>query len=96
MLHVLAYGCEVWGVDTTSGANRLQTPLYQCLRRQVGVGAKAHGVATTPLLREREIAPINATATLARDGAFLKAPTLNTCIRDLVGQPSRMHQNTWT
>jgi hypothetical protein len=34
ILPVLAYGCEVWGMD---GVNRLQTILNQCLRRLVGV-----------------------------------------------------------
>jgi hypothetical protein len=58
ILPVLTHGCEVWGMDTTSGVNRLQTLLNQYLRRLIGVGAKAHGVATTPLLRELGIAPI--------------------------------------
>jgi hypothetical protein len=43
------------------------------------VGAKGHGVATTPLLRELRIAPIESTATMVRTRAFLAAPTLNTC-----------------
>ena len=96
ILPVLTYGCEVWGMDSTSGVNRLQTILNQCLRRLVGVGAKAPGVATAPLLRELGIAPIEAMAAAARTRAFLKAPTLNTCISDLVRQPSRMRPNTWT
>jgi hypothetical protein len=66
------------------------------MRRLYGVDIKAHGMATTPLLRELEIAPIEATATTARTRAFLKAPTLNACIRDQVGQPSRMRPNAWT
>jgi hypothetical protein len=59
------------------------------------VGAKARGVAIAPLLRELGIAPIKAMALAARTRAFLKAPTLNTCISDLVRQPSRMQPNTW-
>jgi hypothetical protein len=83
-------------MDSTSGVNRLQTTLSQCLRRLVGVGAKAHGVATTPLLRGLGIAPTEAMAVAARTRAFLKAPTLNTCISNLVRQPSRMRPNTCT
>jgi hypothetical protein len=60
------------------------------------VGAKAHEVATTPLLRELGTAPIQAMATTARTRAFFKARTLNTCISDVVRQPSRMRPNTWT
>jgi hypothetical protein len=60
------------------------------------IGAKPPGVATTPLLRELGIAPIEATVTTARTMAFVKAPTLHTCISDHVGQPSRMRPNTWT
>ena len=60
------------------------------------MGAKAPGVATAPLLRELGIAPIEAMGAAARTRAFLKAPTLNTCISDLVRQPSRMLPNTWT
>jgi hypothetical protein len=96
ILHVLTYGCEVWGMDSTSGVNRLQAILSQCLRRLVGMGAKAPRVATTPLLRDLGIAPIQVTAAAARTRVFLKAPTLNTCINDLVGQPSRLRPNTWT
>jgi hypothetical protein len=71
--------------------------INQCLRRLVGVGAKAPGVATAPLLRdELGIAPIEAMAATAMTRAFLKAPTLNTCISDLVRQPSRMRPSTWT
>jgi hypothetical protein len=58
ILPVLTYGCEVWGIDSSSGVNKLQTTLNQCLRRLVGMGAKAPGVATAPLLRELGIAPI--------------------------------------
>jgi hypothetical protein len=83
-------------MDTTSGANRLRTLSNQCFRRLVGVGANAHGVATTPLLRELGIAPIKATAAADGTRASLKAPTLSACISDLVGQPSRMHQSTAT
>jgi hypothetical protein len=54
------------------------------------------GVATAPLLRELGIAPIEAVAAAARSRAFHKAPTLNTCITDLVRQPSRLRPNTWT
>jgi ADP-ribose pyrophosphatase YjhB (NUDIX family) len=61
-----------------------------------GVSAKAHGVARTSLLRELGIAPIEAMATTARTRAFLKAPTLNTCISDLVRQPSRVRPDNWT
>jgi hypothetical protein len=50
----------------------------------VGVGAKAHGVATAPLLRELGIAPIEAAAPLARTRAFLKAPTPSTRISDFI------------
>jgi hypothetical protein len=84
ILPVLTYGCEVWGIDSTSGVNRLQIVLNQCLRRLVGVGAKAHGVATTPLLRELGIAHIEVMAETARNRAFL-----NTCISDLVRQPRK-------
>jgi hypothetical protein len=75
LLPVHTYGCEIWGMDSTSGANRLKTLLNQCLRRLVWVaGAKAPGVATTPLLRELGIAPIEATAAAARIGRSLKRP----------------------
>jgi hypothetical protein len=83
-------------MDSTSGVNTLQTTFNQCLLRLVWVGAKALGVATSPLLRWLGIAPIYATATTARTRAFFKAPTLNTCIRDQVRQPSRMRPNNWT
>jgi hypothetical protein len=83
---VLTYGCEVWEMDWTSNVNRLQTILNQCLRRLVGVGAKAPGVATTPLLRELGTSPIEATAATARTRAFLKSHTLDTCKSDMVGQ----------
>jgi hypothetical protein len=96
ILPVLTYGCKVWGMDSTSGANRLQTISSHCLRRLVGVGAKAPRVATAPLLRELGIAPIEGVAAAARTRSFLKAPTLNTFISDLVRHPSRMHRNTWT
>jgi hypothetical protein len=76
--------------------NRLQTILNQCLRRLVWVGAKAPGVATSPLLRELGITPIEAMTAAARNRAFLKAPTLNACISDLVRQPRRMQPNAWT
>jgi hypothetical protein len=94
ILPVLTYECEVWGMDSTSGDSRLQTLLNQWLRRLVGVGAKAHGVATTPLLRELGISPVEAMAATAITRAFLKAPTLNPCISDPVRQPSRMRPNT--
>jgi hypothetical protein len=58
ILPVLTYGCEVWGMDSISGVNRLQTALSLCLRRLVWVGAKAHGMATYPLLRDLELTPI--------------------------------------
>jgi hypothetical protein len=35
-------------------------------------------------------------AATASTRAFLKAPTLNTCISDIVRQPSRMRPNAWT
>jgi hypothetical protein len=50
----------------------------------------------SPLLRELGTTPVEATEAAARTRAFLKVPTLNTCISDLVGQPSRMRPNTWT
>jgi hypothetical protein len=54
-------------------------------------------VATSLLLRELGIALIEATKATARTiRAFLKALTLNTCISDMVGLPSRMRPNTWT
>jgi hypothetical protein len=56
------------------------------------VVAKAHGVAVALLLRELGNSLIEATATTV----FLNATTLNTCISDLVSQPSRMRPNTWT
>jgi hypothetical protein len=84
------------GIDSTSGVNRLQTILNQRLRRLVGVGAKTHGVARAPLLQEPRIAPIEAMATSASTRAFLQAPNLNTCISDMVRQPSCMRPNTWT
>jgi hypothetical protein len=68
---VLTYGCEVSGMDTTRGVNTIQTLLNQFFRRLVGVVAKAPGVATTSLLWELGIAPIEATAAAARDRAFL-------------------------
>jgi hypothetical protein len=83
-------------MDTTSGVNILYSLLNQCLRHLVGVGAKAPRVATTPLLRELGITPIEATATSAWTRAFIKATTLNTRISDLVGQSSRMRQSSWT
>jgi hypothetical protein len=92
----LLTGVKYGGMDSTSGVNRLQTMLNQCLRRLVGVGAKGPWVATTLLLRELGIASIKAVAAAARTRAFLKAPTLNTYISDLVRQPSRMCPNTWT
>jgi hypothetical protein len=73
------------GMETPSGANRLSTILIACLSRLVGVGTKAQGLAATPLFRELGIAPIEATAAAARTTVFLKAPTLNMCIRDPVG-----------
>jgi hypothetical protein len=60
------------------------------------VGEKAPGVDTAPLLRELGIAPIEAMAAPARIRAFLKAPTVITCISDMVRHPSRMRPNTWT
>jgi len=96
VLPVLTYGCEVWGMDRTSGANKLQTVLNQCLRCLIGVGKNSPGVATAPMMRELDIAPIEATAAAARARAFLKASDLNTCITHLVDQPSRARPNTWT
>jgi hypothetical protein len=84
------------GMDTTSGANKLQILINQCLKRFVWVGAKDPRVATTPLLGKLATPPVKVTATSARTSAFLKAPTLNTCISDLVGQYSRMRPITWT
>jgi hypothetical protein len=62
----------------------------------VAVGAKAPKVATAPLPRELGIEPIEETAVAARTRAFLKAPTLNTCISDLVAHPCRMRPTTWS
>jgi hypothetical protein len=93
MLPVLTYGFEVWRVNATSGANRSQPTLNQCLRRLVGVGGKANGVAIAPLMRGLRIAPIEATAVAARTRAL----TLDTTTSDRVGQPicTRL-TNTWT
>jgi hypothetical protein len=96
ILPVLTLGREARGVDLTSGVNRLQTILNQCLRRLVGVGEKAPWVVTTPLVWELGLAPIEAMAVAARSGAFLKAPILNTCISKLISQPSPMCLSTWT
>jgi hypothetical protein len=60
------------GMVLTSGVNKSQTILSQCLRRLVGVGAKDPGVAISPLLRKLGIAPIEAMAATARTRAFLK------------------------
>jgi hypothetical protein len=96
ILPILTNGCKVWGKDSTSGVNKLQILFNQRLKSLVGVGSKVHGVANTPLLRELGIAPMEATAATARSRAFLQASTLNTCISDSVGQPSRLRPNTWT
>jgi hypothetical protein len=53
-------------------------------------------VAIAPLMRELGITHVEATAISAMTRAFLKAPTLNTCISDVAGRPSRMRPNTWT
>jgi hypothetical protein len=42
ILPVLTYGCEVWGMDSTSGDNKLQTILNQCLMRLVVLAVALH------------------------------------------------------
>lgn len=96
VLPVLTYGCEVWGMSTACGINKLQTLLNRVLRRMLGVGRNAPGVAVAPILREFGIPPVEAIAASARARSYLKAAALSTYITVLVGSPSRVRPNTWT
>jgi hypothetical protein len=93
-LPALTCGCEVCGMDSTSGVKILQPVLNQCLRRQVRVGAKCPwGGHSAAIAGAINIVPIEETASTARTKVFVKASTLNMCMSDRVGQPSRMRPN---
>lgn len=80
----------------TSKVKKLQTLLNQVLRRLLGVGRYAPGIALAPIMRELGLAPIEAIAAASRTRAFLKASSLHTYISMLVAQPSTLRPNTWT